>query len=263
MTKQFDVQPITKVLICVLTTHERGGWVNRHLLEWLVNLRFNPNYQTHVTTAHNFIPAASARNFFCKHVKDLEPRPDWLLMIDNDMVPCDNMLDAIKSAPADASIVVPRFVMWDEGKPRMSLCWGMDAEIVPEKDGHQIFTVEPGTYYPLTKCGSGAIFIRPEVFDKIDMPYFWYDYNEDGGMCATEDINFCKKVRAAGLKLYGSGSHDCGHFHNVNLSIVAKLIDDTRKGLDTEAKLGNKEQVELTGDPSLDSVATARPVVVA
>lgn len=246
-----------KILVCVLTTHERQGWVCKHLAEWIANLRFNPNYLTHVAFAHNFIPAASARNFFCRTLKDATPKPDWLLMIDNDMAPNDDLLDSVKDAPEDASIVVPRFMMWDEGKPRATLCWGMDRS--PQQDS-TTFDVIPGKFYELTKCGTGAIFIKPEVFSKIEMPYFWYTYNSDMGMDGTEDINFCKKVRDAGLKIYGNGSVDVGHYHNVNLSILAKLICDTRdkKELDKSESLGSVA-IDESKSPSDLSVVAACP----
>lgn len=272
--------PIT-ILATVLTMHERTGWQSKQLSEWIANTLYDQlgsvltgkrlDYSLMVTYAHNFMPAASARNFAARQIKDVVPRPDWWLMIDNDMAPPPNLLDTVKDAPNDAAIIVPRFSMWDEGKAAVTLCWGMEDPKIVHSDERQFFTIDGPGFYPLSKCGTGAIFIKPEVFEKIEMPYFWYPKNADQGNEGTEDITFCKKVIDAGMKIYGNSSIAVGHYHNVNLEIVAQAIHAAekqaveiyKKSLDLERKLGNKEQVELTDDLRLDSVATARPVVVA
>jgi len=94
-----DEIKVPKILICILTTYERSGWPHPDLLDFVYSLRFNFSYATAFVKAHNFIPAAGARNFFCRNMKDTDA--DWLLMIDNDMSPAANLLDTIKDAPAD------------------------------------------------------------------------------------------------------------------------------------------------------------------
>src|SRR5690349_6373656 len=136
-----------KIVDCIPTMHERNGCVCKQLSQWITDLPFidNRKYQVAVTYAHNFMPAASARNFFCRTYKNATPRPDWLLMIDNDMDPPPNLLSTIDNATADAAVVVPQFQMWDEGKGLVALCWGMD---VPKReDGGQSFTIEPDKWY--------------------------------------------------------------------------------------------------------------------
>jgi hypothetical protein len=216
-----------RIAIGIPTMHERGGWVHPQLFQWATDLPYTvgDRYQFTISRLHNFIPAASARNFFCRQMKDLEPRPDWLLMIDNDMAPPMNLLDCVQNAPEDAMVVVPQFQMWDEGKPSVTLCWGMDDDIAPPlNDKTKVFTLEYGKFYPLTKCGTGAIFIRPGLFDRIEMPYFWYTINADQGMEHTEDINFAQKVIDAGCKIYGNSAVSVGHYHNVNLDILSKCF---------------------------------------
>lgn len=250
-----------KILICVLTTHERTGWVCTQLAEWLTDLPLTGNgVQFSVTYAKNFVPAASARNFFCRRLSQMEPKPTWALMIDNDMAPPPNLLDTIKNAPKDAAVVVPQFQMWDESKPSVTLCWGMDEKVAPQRDGNQRFTIEPGRFYPLTKCGTGAIFIRPWLFDKISMPYFWYTYNADQGMDGTEDINFCKKVVDAGCKIYGNSSVIVGHYHNVNLAVLANYVYGSKQ-VDKPKEVPQDSVVPTPGMSSHESpVAATCPV---
>lgn len=236
---------IPRILVIVLTTMERNGWATKHLLEWCSSLRFHERdekgelkYLTSVGYAHNFTPAAAARNYVFNHVLQLDPdkRPDWVLMIDNDMVPPDNLMDTIKGAPEDAGVMVPRFYMWDDAKGKPILCWGMDTADAPYNgNGDQVFLVHPGKHYPLTKCGTGAIFFRSELIADLQAlghgsnksPFFWYTYNDDGAMVGTEDINFCKKVHETKWKIYGVSSIEVGHYHNVDLAVLARWLYET------------------------------------
>lgn len=223
-----DEKKLPRILICVLSTYERSGWFSKELTQWMESLRFERNYLTSVGYAHNFAPASAARNYICKHVKDLPPsdRPDWLLMIDNDMVPPGNLLNAIDHAPEDAGVVVPRFYMWDQQKACPILCWGMDDANAPlNARGDQIFKVEPGKYYRLTKAGTGAMFVRPELLDELQSPFFYYTFDENGSRTSTEDINFCiKEVAKTKWKIYGASDIEVGHFHNVDLAQLAKWL---------------------------------------
>lgn len=218
---------IKKILVCPLSTYERNGWHCKELTEWLEGLRFERHYMTSVGYAHNFSPAAAARNYLCRNVREMAvaDRPDWILMLDNDMAPPPNLLSTIDHAPDDAGVVAPRFYMWDQNKQSVILCWGMDPQDAPEQNGAQIFHVQPGKFYPLTKCGTGAIFIRPALLDEIEPPYFAYTHNDDGAITGTEDIRFCvDKVAKTKWKIYGNSDVEVGHYHNVDLAKLARWL---------------------------------------
>lgn len=208
-------EPI-KILSVVLTTYERAGWVCKELAELIANIDLVPGYATRFSFAHNFIPAAAARNVACKAVLEMEDKPDWMLMIDNDMKPGIDLYSTIQGAPEEADIVVPAFYMWDNGKKTCTLCWGKDD--MPDSG-----EFGPG-FHELTKCGTGAIFIRPRILQKIAYPYFSYLYNENGGMEGTEDIQFCMKVRKAGGHIYGNAGVRVGHWRTVDLLAVAEVL---------------------------------------
>src|SRR5579872_5096898 len=135
---------VPKILICILTTYERSGWPHPDLLDFVYSLRFNFSYATAFVKAHNFIPAAGARNFFCRNMKDTDA--DWLLMIDNDMSPGPDLLDTIKDAPEDAMVVVPRFHLWDHNAGTTKLCWGLerDATDLPGGEGAKGYKIDSG-----------------------------------------------------------------------------------------------------------------------
>jgi len=211
--------PVT-MIIAPLSTHERSGWWHPNLGKFVSDLPHMVGYATSVCPMHNFTPAASARNILCKKVLELEEYPDWICMIDNDMDPPYNLLDTVKDAPADAGIVVPEFSMFNQTEKKLTLCWSPD---IPEYDGHPI-KLDIG-FHRLVKCGTGAIFIKPEAFRNIAYPYFTYVYNEDGMQTGTEDIAFCEKAIKAGVKIYGNNRIRVGHYKSVDLGVLSQMLN--------------------------------------
>lgn len=248
-----DAKTIPKILITVLTHHERSGWVHPDLMHFIYwTAAENDKYATHYVKTHNFIPAAAARNFFCKQVKDSDA--DWLLMIDNDMSPPANLLDTIKGAPADAMVVTPRYHMWDGDINSTRLCWGIEN---PKLDEHGRPVLGRG-FHELDKCGTGSIFIRPQLFNQLPMPWFFYTYDQDGGMTSTEDIQFCIKVREHGFKIYGNADITCGHSHNVNLAGVDRIIHEKHKSLDNGNSVRAISDTKATVSPTDPAFLVAR-----
>ncbi len=249
---------VPKILICILTTYERSGWPHPDLLDFVYSLRFNFSYATALVKAHNFIPAAGARNFFCRNMRDTDA--DWLLMIDNDMSPGANLLDTIKHAPEDAMVVVPRFHLWDHDAGTTKLCWGLERDpmVLPGGAGAKGHKIESG-FHELTKCGTGAIFIRPALFSKIPAPWFWYTINDDQSMVATEDINFCTKVREHGYKIYGNANVEVGHHHTVNLLRLNEVLYGDGEVRPQAKEASARPRVEEEERPSESLVAVASP----
>jgi hypothetical protein len=246
-----DPTDVPKILIAILTTYERQGWPCKDLADWLANLRCNANYAWQHTFCHNFIPAAGARNTVAKNFKDCGA--DWILMLDNDMSPPPNLLDTIQGAPKDAAVIVPKFYLWDETNRTVKLCWGIDEDKqeTATVHGKKLMAVR-NKFYELNKCGTGAIFIKPEVFQKVPHPWFWYRYDPDHNMIATEDIVFANSVREHGFKIYGNGGITVGHHHTVNLAVLASCFYDLHKEEDSCAVSTNDAaSASVDGEASL------------
>lgn len=65
---------------------------------------------------------------------------------------------------------------------------------------------------------TGCLFIKREVFAKLQRPYFEFKYRtDDRNITEGEDIGFCKKVLAAGYKFFVDYSMVCGHTKTVDL----------------------------------------------
>jgi hypothetical protein len=246
----------TKLIFGILSTYERNGWHHPSITQFFAEMPMRIGGAYPVVGIANFIPAASGRNIFCRNYKDRGL--DWICMIDNDMVVPDNFLDTLKDAPEDADIVVPAFYIWSQAELKCTLCWGWDDAPTGAGPAH----LPPG-FKELTKAGTGAIFIRPRVFQGMPYPYFKYQWNEDQGLAATEDIPFCLEARELGFKIYGNPSVVVGHYHSVELSSMfpwAEKLYNKNKVLDTVGVSGSESaRQDRTESPSVTQVAAASP----
>ncbi len=241
-----------KIVFGVLSCYERNGWHHPSITQFFADLPFQTGYAFRMVPVNNFQPAASGRNVFCRNFKDADA--DWVAMIDNDMAIPANLIETVKDSPLDAGIIVPTFYLWDQTKAKLVLCWGMDHE--PEKHG-TTGEFAPG-FHELSKCGTGVIFIRPEVLRKLPYPYFKYIYNEDQGMAGTEDIQFCIKARELGVKIYGNASVKVGHYHSVELSSLwgwAASVYSPQKVLDRKSEPGADSPLKDVELPSTELAA--------
>lgn len=65
---------------------------------------------------------------------------------------------------------------------------------------------------------TGCLFIKREVFDKLEKPYYEFKYEQENRLLIEgEDIGFCKKLRAQGIKFFVDYSLVCRHYKTVCL----------------------------------------------
>jgi GT2 family glycosyltransferase len=67
------------------------------------------------------------------------------------------------------------------------------------------------------EAGGSAFLIARRVLETVDVPQFADGFDDWGIMIVSEDINFCRKARAAGFKIWSAYSHPCGHIKEVDL----------------------------------------------
>jgi hypothetical protein len=129
----------------------------------------------------------------------LASRAQHLLMIDDDVVPCQDILGL---ADHGLSIVgSPVFVNRGEANvpfPNVFI-------YSPEKQGHEPY---PNTFaqtglvtHERLTVGTGCICISREVLEEI-RPAFEHRWTEDGTIAETEDLVFCRKAHAAGFAVH-------------------------------------------------------------
>ncbi len=156
-----------------------------------------------------------ARNSFVQKVLEMEPRPEFLFMFGDDMLPkwdaAVTLFEEISKGEFDC---LAALYYW-KGNPPVPLTWRED------RVGRPI----PGVHYQIgevIECdtvGMDFTFIRVSALEKMTYPYFqtgpgqsemnqaqkdlnwlgWGDVaNSKGVTLYTEDVFFCRKFRAAG-----------------------------------------------------------------
>ena len=117
----------------------------------------------------------------------LETGKKWLLMIDSDIVPPDNILDMRKNDKPICSAYAAVLRGNDSILPVAG------KEISPYQYQFQKEWLKPDLHQ-VDAVGTGCVLIRRDAFDGLSQPYFEFRYSKaTGNLFIGEDYNFCRK----------------------------------------------------------------------
>lgn len=207
------------VQIAVFCGPERTNWINPELALFFADcsvLSATGQRKVDMTYIMGARPHDCARNRAVKEFLGY----DWLLMIDNDQAVGVSIFDMLDAATDDMHIVVPRNYMLSNADPRnleTSLVWWNGSQ--PE-----------GEWIELKQAGSGIMGIRREVFTRIPRPCFQFEYDADGITRTGEDQYFCRKVRDAGMRIWGNMKHMGRHYHSAEVGSIALMTGRANAG---------------------------------
>lgn len=130
---------------------------------------------------------AELRNLLAKQALDYEETTHILFVDDDQMFPADSIHQLAKH---DLPIVAANIVR-KESNPRTN------AKKIGSTDC--VYTLPDSTgLEEVDFVGTGMMLIKREVFEKLEKPYFFYDVVNNVG----EDVNFCRKAKEAGYKIF-------------------------------------------------------------
>lgn len=194
-----------KILVCVLTSTERDGWVNPSLCELLLALQGDSRFDLTVQMVTDKRPFHYARNL-CIRRAQLE-RADYCVQIDNDIVPPANFADILHAA-----IVTGKAVVGLEYAVRFDSGW----KRIPGLNGPR-----DGQFRAPGNLGGGALIIKRDVWEKIRGPWFlWVAENDELAECKlSEDSFFCELAMRHGFTVW---THDsaAGHLKCVDVTLM-------------------------------------------
>lgn len=154
---------------------------------------------------------ATARNRIAKQA--IAEQADYVLMIDSDIVIPG---DAIRNFLDDPKDVCLGFSAHRAGdniyRGLTSMCRLGPFDYVDQYTGEEVKAMrERGEYkVQIHGGGMGSAFIKTDVFNRIEYPYFkWTEY-PDGGVL-SEDLWFCEQCRMAGIPIYADTRVCNGH----------------------------------------------------
>lgn len=185
------------------------GWIRKELflkmLKWVSE------------TSHSIFcelseekPCAHARNLLVK--KFLKSDNDFLLMIDDDVIPSRNpfeLVDFNKDIIIAPCPIYQYGVRWNIYNLDEKGYWRPIRDLGNEK----LIEVDAG--------GTGLIVIRRNVLERIKAP-FERQFNEDGLEKMGLDLSFCKKAKEKDFRIFASVDHSCSHYKILDLKNVQK-----------------------------------------
>lgn len=192
------------------------GKVHSQLAIRLIEWSHNPNIQVKVRFYSNLVPLDNCRN---KAVKDfLEEYDDYIMFIDDDIVPPSNALEELLKA--DKDVIAPlcfTFKYDDKGIP-------FPQAVAYRYDEQKEYRPYSGKGVDETDIVTGGMFlVKREVMEKLERP-FSFTYHKNGTAIYSEDFVFSQQCQSLGYKLYTHFGLPCKHFKTVDVKGINDLM---------------------------------------
>lgn len=174
-------------------------------------------------------PISSNRNLITKRF--LQTDCEWLLMLDDDVVPHCNPAELVY---ADKDVVgFParvrsngRTIVWTAYRDHPSGEHYAAVDLTQLDDIMDLMEVEI--------VGTGCILIHRRVLEVLKAP-FHSEFDEDGIQIYGTDFAFCRKARNAGFHVFTAPNYICEHYKEVGLNDI-QGFDDIRHFNNINAK---------------------------
>lgn len=160
---------------------------------------------------------------------------DWLLMIDNDVVPPKDILTMIEHGKP----VVSATVTIKKGSVPQPVILKEEGDQYRQVNVAEFLDEESDGLIEVDGVGTGALLVRRDVLEEMKPPWFKFLYNEeDGSLRLGEDFYFSRRLKQNGVPLFVSTEHVCSHFKKVDLTEVANVVAEYQNRLrDLKEKL--------------------------
>ena len=168
------------------------GGLRTELVSWLLKQRaaiYMPQLKPHDHCRNDIV------------LKFLGTGCGYLLMVDSDVVPPDNVTEMVSNNVDVCSAHVSTF----------------NGEVIPvgmtkNTDGyHHDFRHSVPGLHKVDAVGTGCILIKRKVFDTLDRPFFRFKYNQDGLLINGEDFDFSERVG----EVYFDARFKCQHYTTI------------------------------------------------
>jgi len=232
-----------KVMVCILNQGTTSAGMETQLIQWQMDMRDQYSF-AFFPARYAFRPIANNRN---RIVKDfLNSDQDYLIMIDDDNPPVQNIFELLKYEKDVISVPTPG--RDDNGVHIHTYMFGKNHS----KDNIDFVQVPPEKRKGLVKidaAGTCCIIIKREVLEKVKKP-FEDLYDEEGILITNDDLAFCLKCKDAGFEIWTHYDYVCSHYKTVDLLQMSAFIYRARtdgmkqsKGVDIK-KISLKELQE-------------------
>jgi len=202
-----------KVRVAIPTRSHNYSEVSLSLTRLLLDLKDQDDYTVEVSLSYKQ-PVDANRNKIVK--KFLASNCEWLLMIDADIVPPKDILDMTKHGKKIVSATV---LGMKNGIPhplimKMNEENGMYHMVSLDKYKEEL---RDDGLIEIDGSGTGCILIHREVLEKMEPPWFRFQYNKFGDVKYSEDYRFSQRAKEMGYKIYCDTNMPCKHYKKIDL----------------------------------------------
>jgi len=195
---------LPKVLIGLPTMGNLHILLAANIMAWLVQSIQNRDKGVSIYPTVGICPVDNARNEIVNAF--LESDCTHLFFIDSDTIPPQDALDRLLKLDTDIAVAPVPIIEVDEktGRPyRKWNCVGMDDKHIQPNAG----------IIQIKGAGTACMLIKRQVFERMDKPYFRFQYQDDNGksVVVSEDIYFTVKALSLGYKTLADTSILCKH----------------------------------------------------
>lgn len=196
------------------TRMEQSQWVSRTMNEMRKRKNFTISKSFSMAT-----PVMNNRAKICKLVRD-SPDVDWLLMLDEDCVPHDNLFDLIA---LDYDIIgFPAPIQRGLSSPDEPIVWNV--ELIDEEGNWVSEGMDvDGEPVEVAAIGTGGILIARRVLEAMPSP-FVEPVDSYGQRVVGGDIFFCRRARKLGFKVWAAPSMALSHYKPTDLYWVWNML---------------------------------------
>ena len=147
-------------------------------------------------------------------IADWSKNYDYLFSIDSDIAfPPDTLKKLLKH---DKDMVTGLYIQRKENEQTLEIyepnIRGGCSNIPYEK-------IKNIPLFELAACGMGCVLIKGEVFRTVSYPHFVYHSAIDHKNTISEDVDFCRKVKMKGFKIYADTTILCDHIGNKTFNV--------------------------------------------
>lgn len=199
-----------KVFVAILNMGSVCAGLESSVFKWMVEKGDKYQFTFHLRKK---VPTSSNRNDITRDF--LKSGCDYLAMFDEDTYPLDNPFDILDHDKDVCGCVYPGM---GESGIRLHVYRRLDDGTYgqyPPKERSGLMEVDA--------IGTGAIFIKRKVLEKIKKP-FDYTFDKDGVTFMSDDIAFCKRAKDKGFKIWADWDKAASHYKVVDLLQVSNLI---------------------------------------
>lgn len=157
---------------------------------------------------------------FLKHPRKL----DAILFVDDDVIIPEGVIRAC--AVIDKPVVNVPTPFFLKGRT-LANCGYREFPggtiINPESDGDYLWPEwwqwsDDRPPHRIDACGFGCVYIQRWVLEKLEWPWFHFDYGDANGKGSRgEDVYFCKRCEESGIEIWCLPQLECGHLKQVDL----------------------------------------------